>query len=486
MKTGSIAKFKMGEVRKGAILLPTHFTTASKAKESKQRYKSIVRKYGEKAGKVNESNNFAISDIKADDVFSRGYAQRETAVTEEHPIFDSGSLNLNDDQVERLENRLDQAQDNGNILHEMAFSIRGDWLAENDLYDPKTETLDQNSLKRAEQKVVSKLFDKAFPLPLGEGQDDVVWFGVIHQDTDHLNMHLWFSKVSEETRPEMLHKSGEPIGIMNFKVKKQVEAKFRYELSNEATTVENAKIYEAVGKYQSSIKNESLNLLDNTNKYTADLQEIYEVLPENMRGRWKVGNTNNLKTSEDSPMYLANQRMTKLIDKLLNDDMNDEFKSFVETTLKMDQKKEYVYGSQNKGQQSWSQGRYDRLQKEMANSIYRQFNENFKDPERLDRRTVQAKDFSNEPVNFNKSAVDKGFAKDRFGNFENIRGKGEAKTQNKMPVEKTTFTKLNSISKKLNQLTKAEVDHMHKMLNADKNAVSKEHDISDESLGRNL
>ncbi|MCT3042721.1 hypothetical protein EFN41_06465 [Leuconostoc mesenteroides] len=68
--------------------------------------------------------------------------------------------------------------------------------------------LDQNKLKRAEQVVAKKLINQGFSLPLGETPEDVAWFGVIHQDTDHLNMHLWFAKVSPETRPEMLKQTG--------------------------------------------------------------------------------------------------------------------------------------------------------------------------------------------------------------------------------------------------------------------------------------
>ncbi|QEA59819.1 hypothetical protein FGL74_00385 [Leuconostoc koreense] len=68
--------------------------------------------------------------------------------------------------------------------------------------------IDQNKLKHAEQEVAKTLINKGFNLPLGENESDVVWFGVIHQDTDHLNMHLWFAKKSRETRQEMLKQEG--------------------------------------------------------------------------------------------------------------------------------------------------------------------------------------------------------------------------------------------------------------------------------------
>ncbi|MBZ5981955.1 relaxase MobL, partial [Leuconostoc gasicomitatum] len=124
-----------------------------------------------------------------------------------------------------------RSQENGNNIHELAFSIRGDWLVKNNLYDPEIRMIDQNKLKHAEQEVAKTLINKGFNLPLGEDENDVVWFGVIHQDTDHLNMHLWFAKKSQETRSEMVKQEGkykgQPIGVIPLEVIEQAKRQFR-------------------------------------------------------------------------------------------------------------------------------------------------------------------------------------------------------------------------------------------------------------------
>lgn len=376
-KTNGTAQFKTGESKSASVLFLAKFTTAKDSAAKGQSYSGLI-KYAEKQGKTSEFNNVSVSDtLDADEGY--GYANRPTATTEDHPLFNSDKLNLEPDDVKELRGQLDEAQANGNPIHEMAFSIRGDWLIENELYNPHTQEIDHDTLKHAQQGIVQGIFDKSFPLPLGETPDDVVWFGVIHQDTDHLNMHLWFAKKSEENRPEMIHeKIGEPKGYMNFKAKKQAEAKFRYELQNEGTRVARAKVYGRVDQIRQSIKEDGLKILDSDTKYLADLKEIYDVLPQHLRGRWKVGNVSDLMAQETGVMADANNKVGQLVDKLLKDELKDEYAAYQLETEKGDDLQRNIHGEQRQGQTSWSQQRDARLRKELANGIYREFNTSFK------------------------------------------------------------------------------------------------------------
>lgn len=378
-KTGQKAQFKMGESTAGSVLLPTKFVTASAANKKGQRFSNLVETYASKANKINEENNATVADnlvteSQSESQNNEAYATRGDAVTDGHPLFNSETLNMNDDQVAKLKADLDTAQDNGNVLHEMAFSLRGDWLVENKLYNPKTHEIDQDKLKHAEQGVVKKLFDQGFPLPLGEGKDDVVWFGVIHQDTDHLNMHLWFAKKSEETRPEMLHASGEPKGVINFKVKKAVEAQFRNELEDIGIKQTRAELFGRVDMLRKDIKSGSLTQLKQASRYRADLKDIYNVLPQDLLGRWKVGNTDVANTKPNSRMALANSKMNALVDQLLKADLKEEYREFRKDAKAVDAMMEKAHGHQNQGQELWSDTRDKRLRKEIANAIYREFN----------------------------------------------------------------------------------------------------------------
>ena len=86
-------------------------------------------------------------------------------MTETHPIFGEEKLNYDNHDISQLRKQLDEAQANGNNIHGLAFSIRGDWLVENNLYDPETQVIDQNKIKHAEQEVAKTLINKGFNLP---------------------------------------------------------------------------------------------------------------------------------------------------------------------------------------------------------------------------------------------------------------------------------------------------------------------------------
>ncbi|GAK31595.1 hypothetical protein WOSG25_110730 [Weissella oryzae SG25] len=391
-KTGGYAKFKLGESSKGSVILPTAFVTANTANSKGQRYSNLIDLYAEKNSKVTEANNMIKdaweknTEYDTESEVKLGYATRASATNEEHPLFNSNSLNLSDEEVQKLKTDLDTAQDNGNTLVEMAFSIRGDWLYENGLYDPTTNSINQTALKQAEQKVVQNIFDKGFPKPLGEKEDDVVWFGVIHQDTDHLNMHLWFAKKSKETRPEMLYKDGEPKGAMKLSVIDQTKRRFMSDLMNSAEKEKRAEIYKAVGEAQKNVKLNFESLMSTDSKISAGLQRIWDQLPKDLAGKWQVGNSNfkfNLDIASSksnsgmSKMLAANLQTAKLIDDIFEGPMAEMYGEFLSEAKKIDglNVKDYGKGS---GKAKWSENRLERLKKEIANSIYREFNNSVK------------------------------------------------------------------------------------------------------------
>ena len=478
-KTGGFANFATGEKKTGAVLLPTHFTTASQANKEGKQFGNLVRTYAAKSSKVMDENNQSLMDVTdaemaltANDSF--GYSSRFSATGDEHPLFDGQTLNMTDEQMDYLEDRLNTAQENGNILHEMAFSMRGDWLVENGLYDRETKQLDQDRLKRAEQHIVQDLFDKGGAQPLGESPDDVIWFGAVHQDTDHLNMHIWYVKESKETRPSMLHKSGEPKGVIDFKAKKQAESKFRYELESDATKIRRANVYEVVGNYRSTLKHATLEKLDSTHRYTADLQKIFTVLPQDLCGRWKVGNTASLVTDDANRMALANRQMNHLINKLLTHELKDDYQAFQETARKMDAMMTETHGHQHKGQLKWSETQDNRLRKELANGIYRQFNETFKEKQPENDATKQP------------------FQKAKQGNFEKIRHANGIDNDHQKDMKKPTvhqqslapMGKLNRIAKRMTKQSHQELQQMYRMMQ-DMDS-SRAQNVSDESLSSHI
>ncbi|MCS8586832.1 MobP2 family relaxase [Leuconostoc citreum] len=372
-KTGEIAAFALGEKKTAMVNLPAQFVTSSTADMKGQKYSDLVD-YADNSEKTSDLNNESITDlIDLKEQFSkRGYANRNSAVTETHPIFGNDKLNYDNHDISVLRKNLDEAQENGNNIHELAFSIRGDWLVKNNLYDPETRMIDQNKLKHAEQDIAKTLINKGFNLSLGEDENDVVWFGVIHQDTDHLNMHLWFAKKSRETRPEMLKQEGkykgQPIGVIPLEVIEQAKRQFRKRLMSSQELIRHQEILKSVGGFKKEILEAAPDNLLN-DRHAKAIKKIYDALPQDMKGRWQVGNAHL--TAGKGKMAKANQLTNQLLDDLFDKELKPEYEGFKSLAQEYDAINIEDQGVMHKEQRKWSENKEDELRKRLANQLYK-------------------------------------------------------------------------------------------------------------------
>lgn len=233
--------------------------------------------------------------------------------------------------------------------------------------------IDQNKLKHAEQEVAKTLINKGFNLSLGENEKDVVWFGVIHQDTDHLNMHLWFAKKTAETRPEMIKSEGpykgQPIGVIPLAVIEQAKRQFRKQQMGSQELMRHEEVLREVGALKKEIvESAPENLL--TAKYSQDIKNIYSALPQDMKGRWQVGNT-TLNSRKGGRMAHANQLTNELLDTIFSKELKTEYSGFKSLTKQYDEINTKDKGVMHKGQRKWSENKDDELRKRLANQLYR-------------------------------------------------------------------------------------------------------------------
>lgn len=372
-KTGEIAAFALGENKTAMVNLPAQFVTSNTADMKGQKYSDLVD-YANNSEKTSDLNNESITDlIDLKEQFSKpGYANRNSAVTETHPIFGQEKLNYDNHDISVLRKNLDEAQENGNNIHELAFSIRGDWLVKNNLYDPETRMIDQNKLKHAEQEVAKRLINKGFNLPLGEDENDVVWFGVLHQDTDHLNMHLWFAKKGRDTRPEMLKQEGkykgQPIGVIPLEVIEQAKRQFRKQLMSSQELRRHQEILKSVGGFKKEIVETAPDNLLN-DRHAKAIKQIYDALPQDMKGRWQVGNAHL--TAGKGTMAKANQLTNQLLDDLFAKELKPEYEGFKTLAQEYDAINVEDQGVMHKGQRKWSENKEDELRKCLANQLYK-------------------------------------------------------------------------------------------------------------------
>lgn len=375
-KTGKLAAFALGEKNTAMVNLPAQFVTASGADKKGQQYSNLVD-YADDEKKTSDLNNDSIGELieLKEEFKQKGYANRTSATTEREPIFSSDKLHYNNHDISILRKRLDKAQENGNNMHELAFSLRGDWLVKNNLYDPDTGIIDQDKLKHAQQNIAETLINKGFNLPLGESDNDVVWFGVIHQDTDHLNMHLWFAKESQETRPEMLKQKGkykgQPIGVIPLETIELAKRQFRNQLMSTAEHQKRTDVLKGLGTLKKEIVEAGSQSLA-SDQYAKQIQNIYQALPQEQKGRWQVGNSSLSATN--TRMLKANHLTNNLLDNLFENDLRNEYQTFQQLGQQFDAFNIEDQGVMHKGQNTLSKNKDDELRKRLANQLYRYLN----------------------------------------------------------------------------------------------------------------
>ncbi|CUW14248.1 FIG00773359: hypothetical protein [Leuconostoc gelidum subsp. gasicomitatum] len=110
------------------------------------------------------------------------------------------------------------------------------------------------------------------------------------------------------------------------------------------------------------------NLL--TAKYAQDIKNIYSALPQDMKGRWQVGNT-TLNSGKVGRMAHANQLTNELLDTIFSKDLKTEYRGFKSLTKQYDEINIKDKGVMHKGQRKWSENKEDELRKCLANQLYR-------------------------------------------------------------------------------------------------------------------
>ena len=109
------------------------------------------------------------------------------------------------------------------------------------------------------------------------------------------------------------------------------------------------------------------NLLND--RHAKTIKQIYDALPQDMKGRWQVGNAHL--TAGKGKMAKANQLTNQLLDDLFDKELKPEYEEF-----KWLAQEYYVINIEDQGvmhkvQRKWSENKEDELKKRLANQLYK-------------------------------------------------------------------------------------------------------------------
>ena len=83
-------------------------------------------------------------------------------------LFTSEKNNLNPEEKKLLKEQFSKAQENGSLMWQTVLSFDNRWLAEQEIYDLKTQMVDEKKIYEATRKAVSKMLKS-------EGLENAVW-----------------------------------------------------------------------------------------------------------------------------------------------------------------------------------------------------------------------------------------------------------------------------------------------------------------------
>ncbi|MDK7443505.1 relaxase MobL [Bacillus sp. SM-B1] len=254
---------------------------------------------------------------------------------------------------------MEKSQNSGSVYYQDVISFDTDFLVKNKLYDPKTDTLDENRIRIASHKMMHQLF-KDEQIEESNG----FWFASIHRNTDHIHIH--FGTVEKENRRKVVKKEVngktyyEPKGKRKQRTLDHMKTTFANSLvdrTSELSRISNLRndlVQEVKEQFQQSKEKKQ-------DRKLVLLQEIYDGLPSNKKD-WTYGSKKMPKTTRD--------KIDELTELLMKD--NPVLKEYKEAVEKESDFQKELYGESGREDKDYAKNQMKDMYKRMGNSLLKE------------------------------------------------------------------------------------------------------------------
>ncbi|MHC0148907.1 MobP2 family relaxase, partial [Enterococcus faecium] len=99
-------------------------------------------------------------------------------------VFSMASDEVKGSDLKEIKQTFQRGQQKGSIIYQDVVSHDHSYLEKIGLYDPKTDTLDEEGLKAAGRKMMETLFEKE------QLNETGYWMATIHRNTKHIHIHF--------------------------------------------------------------------------------------------------------------------------------------------------------------------------------------------------------------------------------------------------------------------------------------------------------
>src|SRR5699024_2536488 len=293
-------------------------------------------------------------------------------------LFTKDDDNVDDEKKEKIKRAFKVAQFRGSILWQDVVSFDNKWLAENGIYDPKTKVVDEKRLKDITRVSMEEMLRR------NHIQNNTLWSGAIHHNTDNIHIHL----ATVELSPNKYQR-----GKRKLKTLEQMKSKYINKIMDRSK--EHEKINDIIRNQivKDKKRRDTFGTFNRT--FKKNFMSIYNQLPEN-RKYWNYSYTHihHLKHSINN---LSTEYMNKYYKKELND-LNEMLDTEEEVF-----KKAYGKGQFHK-YKDYKKNKKNDLYKRIGNAFLQEMKEYDKKVKSIDRKNYPTKKISNKKIkNMKKS-----------------------------------------------------------------------------------
>lgn len=314
---------------------------ALEKKEKRSKYEekelAVVRKKNEEYNKRSQTNSKDRVNSKISGVFSIN----KTEMTNE--------------DLEEVREIVNNAQKNGSVFYQDVISFDSDFLIKEKLYDPETDTLNEQRLQDASRKMMDSMFKD-------ENLESAYWFATIHRNTEHLHIHYGTVEYQNTRKIITVKENGEELFEPKGKRKQKTLDNMKSSFANELVdrTTELTRISELRNTVVQEIK-ESYEMDKEELQQSKLIIEIYDSLPTNKR-YWQYGNKNVSDSTRD--------KIDELTELLMKE--NPSYKEYLDKVKEEGEYRKELFGETKRDDKDYAKNREEEIKKRLGNSLLKE------------------------------------------------------------------------------------------------------------------
>lgn len=280
-------------------------------------------------------------------------------------VFSMASDEVKGSDLKEIKQIFQRGQQKGSIIYQDVVSHDNSYLEKIGLYDPKTDTLDEEGLKAAGRKMMETLFEKE------QLNETGYWMATIHRNTKHIHIHFAVVEKENTRKPYTEVENGVsyivPKGKRRQATLDAMKTNYVHEL--ERFSYEKDRM---IGMEKRNLLTRKSDLRNSLTKVVKEpvrydrhamnlLNEVYRTLPEK-RSEWNYGDENRTKLSP-----YTREKLDELTQYVLTKE--PEYQEYIQISKALKEEAESLYGESKRESKDAEKNALFDLKKRTGNAI---------------------------------------------------------------------------------------------------------------------